>query len=87
MEDDQGRIQQSLIDLGPVLKEKTFFQFKPSSYQDKCLQINSDDDDSTGLRMYSAAHVLVRTIALNPTLFEDKDVCEIGCGYGNLYAM
>lgn len=76
--DDQ--LEERSVYFGHVIKNKSFFQLRESIFHFQCLQSNSDCEDSTGLRIYSASHVAIRFIASNSDFLSDKIVGEIGCG-------
>lgn len=60
------------------------YQTSSSEYLDICLFKNSNNDDSTGCRVYVGAHVLIRflTSSIGFRLTNDRSVVELGCGTG-----
>ncbi|KAF0694422.1 Aste57867_14719 [Aphanomyces stellatus] len=61
-----------------------FFQYRQAGYNQMCLSSNSETQDSTGLRVYSGAHVLTRFLGSvdGRALLDGQRVVEIGCGTG-----
>jgi hypothetical protein len=78
---DDEKLEERSVYFGPSIKNKCFFQLKETNFHQQCLQSNSDTEDSTGLRIYSASHVAIRFLALYSDLLADKVVGEIGCGW------
>eukprot|EP00603_Paraphysomonas_imperforata_P001161 CAMPEP_0114431794 /NCGR_PEP_ID=MMETSP0103-20121206/10802_1 /TAXON_ID=37642 ORGANISM="Paraphysomonas imperforata, Strain PA2" /NCGR_SAMPLE_ID=MMETSP0103 /ASSEMBLY_ACC=CAM_ASM_000201 /LENGTH=291 /DNA_ID=CAMNT_0001601407 /DNA_START=119 /DNA_END=994 /DNA_ORIENTATION=- len=68
--------------MGPMIGVLPVLEMDEASYYNSCLQKNSTEHDSTGTRVYTACHVLCRFIAQYTNLFNNKRVCEIGCGVG-----
>ena len=73
-----------LVDIyfGPLLGHLDVYQFNAITFHENTLSINSKTTDNTGSRFYSGSHLACRFITLYPELFEQKRVCEIGCGVG-----
>jgi ribosomal protein L11 methylase PrmA len=72
------------VDLGPVIGDIDLYQVEQRLFNGLCLQENSVDSDSTGLRAYSGAHVLCRFLVsqLGVSLTQGRNVVELGCGCG-----
>ncbi|RQM29550.1 hypothetical protein B5M09_000547 [Aphanomyces astaci] len=56
----------------------SFYQYGSANYNQMCLTSNSDNQDSTGLRVYSGAHVMARFLASTDglALLDGKRVVE-----------
>jgi 2-polyprenyl-3-methyl-5-hydroxy-6-metoxy-1,4-benzoquinol methylase len=67
---------------GPSIGLKSVYQVRAVKFHEKCMEMNSSDSDSTGLRIYAGAQVATRFVSKHPELFEKKSVCELGCGVG-----
>ena len=48
------------IDFGPRLGQLSLLQYKNAIFHERCLTKNSDDSDSTGLRLHGGAHIAIR---------------------------
>lgn len=59
-EQQQDRLVQEDLDLGPVVGTLSVLQRDETSFYTSCLQKNSAVNDSTGSRVYTACHVLCR---------------------------
>jgi hypothetical protein len=82
----------------PPFNTLQLYQLTHQDFQTSCLQVNLpttiEDGDSTGLRVYAGAHVLVRLLGLFPRIldydFNDErssetrsgGIIELGCGTG-----
>ena len=83
--DDEGLvIEHSLVEFGENIPPQYVYQLVSAKYHTKCLQVNSQTSDSTGLRVYAGAHVLIRFLGSEHgrALLLDQDVVELGCGTG-----
>lgn len=82
-DDDQCNCMELVnIDFGPKLGHLDVHQFTSQTFHKNTLQINSLTSDNTGSRIYAGSHLACRFISNYPELFEQKRVCEIGCGVG-----
>jgi len=63
MDHARGQIVMEVIDFGSNLNSSLpLYQYESSLFHSKCLQVNSQVNDSTGLRLHGGAHVAVRMI-------------------------
>ena len=74
---------------GPDIGEISLFQLSMHMFHQACLSATTqsslqEDSDSTGKRLYAGAHVAVRFLWHYRALFENRSVCELGCGIGAL---
>jgi hypothetical protein len=69
---------------GPNIGNVGIIQRSRLCHHNDCLAQNSQSDDSTGLRVYSASHILLRFLCSNECdpLVRLKSVVELGCGTG-----
>jgi predicted nicotinamide N-methyase len=74
--------QKEEVYFGERIGTKEVYQFAERAFYDRCLQKNSTDSDSTGLRIYAGAQVFIRFMARFPEIFENKKIIELGCGIG-----
>lgn len=61
-------------------------QLPYSAFQNECSSANTNNahKDSTGLRLYSGAHVAIRLMVFYSKLLEGRRIVELGCGVGAL---
>jgi len=78
---DMDLVTESLY-LGKEVGEISISQLKPDIFNFSCLQVNSHDNDATGLRVHAGAHTLIRFLICYKFLFCGKSCCEIGTGSG-----
>jgi 2-polyprenyl-3-methyl-5-hydroxy-6-metoxy-1,4-benzoquinol methylase len=74
--------QKEEVYFGERIGTRGVYQFVERAFYDRCLQKNSSDSDSTGLRIYAGAQVFIRFMARYPEFLENQRVCELGCGVG-----
>lgn len=69
-------------DFGSIVGSQKLYQLPYQQFQIECLSSNLARGDSTGLRAYSGVHVAIRSLVKYPSLVDDKNVIELGCGVG-----
>lgn len=74
--------QREDVYFGERLGTKGVYQFAERVFYDRCLQRNSSETDSTGLRIYAGAQVFIRFMERYSELFQNQRICELGCGIG-----
>lgn len=70
-----------VVELGP-LGPVEIYQVPGSEFHTACLQKNSMDRDSTGLRIHAGAYVAIKFLQVISQLLNGKDVIELGTGCG-----
>jgi 2-polyprenyl-3-methyl-5-hydroxy-6-metoxy-1,4-benzoquinol methylase len=81
----RGRVEMDQLDevyFGERVGKKKIYQYGQKAFYERCLQQNSAVSDSTGLRIYAGAQVFIRLMERYGELFNQKRVCELGCGIG-----
>lgn len=91
--DDDDKLDAAADDDDALCTEKYYFghligeieisQMKSTVFNESCLQSNSNETDSTGLRLHAGAHIEVRFLAkYGLNALSDKLVIELGSGTG-----
>lgn len=70
------------IYFGEIIGYKEIYQLNELEYYNKCLKENSLNNDFTDLRLYSGSNVFIRFLERYFNLFNNLNICEIGCGVG-----
>lgn len=69
---------------GAKVGELPVLQLGVSDHYQACLTRNEllSDGDNTGMRVYMAAHILIRFFVQQKEILKDSYICELGCGTG-----
>lgn len=70
-------------DFGEKLGTRSLYQISALQHHQQCLSNNAAvGGDATGLRAYCGSHVVTRLLVSYPSLLDEKNIVELGCGIG-----